>query len=42
MVSNTSTAKKGFERLFICDLPVKFHVVKIVYGIKIGFMLPSR
>lgn len=41
-VTNSTNMKKGCERLFLCDLPLKFHVLKIVYGIKIGMLLPTR
>jgi|JI9StandDraft_2_1071091.scaffolds.fasta_scaffold1028795_1 hypothetical protein len=41
-VTNLTNQKKGCERYFLCDLPLKFHVVKIVYGIKVGTLLPNR
>ena len=41
-ISNKTTEAKGHERLFLCDLPMKFHIVKIVYGIKIGLLMPNR
>lgn len=41
-VTNSTNMKKGCERLILCDLPLKFHVLKIVYGIKVGMLLPNR
>jgi hypothetical protein len=33
---------KGCERIVLCDIPIKFHVGKLVYGIKVGQMLTNR
>ena len=41
-VTNIANSKKGYERLFLCDLPFKFHVLKIAYGIKLGVYLSNR
>lgn len=41
-ITNSTTAVKGCERFVMCDLPLKFHVAKLVYGIKVGQLLPSR
>ncbi len=41
-ITNSTTALKGCERLVVCDLPLKFHLVRLVYGVKVGQMLPNR
>ena len=41
-ITNATNAIKGCERLILCDIPLKFHVAKIVYGIKIGQMQANR
>ena len=41
-ICNKTTESKGQERLFLCDLPTKFHIVKIIYGIKVGLLMPNR
>lgn len=40
--TNVTTDKKGCQRLVLCDLPLRFHVVKIVYGIKVGLLHPGK
>jgi hypothetical protein len=41
-VTNNTTAPKGCERFVVCDLPLKFHLVRLIYGVKVGQMLASR
>lgn len=41
-VTNCTNAPKGCERFVVCDLPLKFHLVRLVYGVKVGQMLPNR
>lgn len=40
--TNVTNPKKGCSRLVLCDLPLKFQVLKIAYGIKIGIFLANK
>lgn len=41
-ITNCTNAPKGCERLVLCDVPLKMHVQKLAYGIKLGQMRGSR
>ena len=40
--TNTTTAKKGCETFFLCELPLRWRVVRMVFGIKVGMMMANR
>jgi hypothetical protein len=42
IVTNVSTEKKNMEKYFILELPAKIEIQKIVYGVRIGIVMPNK
>lgn len=41
-LTNVSNEKKNMEKYFILQLPAKLELQKIVYGIRIGLVMPNK
>lgn len=41
-ITNITNTKKKTERFVLCELPLKFQVLRIVYGIRLAISVPNR